>query len=279
MFKKKFIKFLFLLFFVLISFLPVKIYAQTTNVGFVPTNIWYSKDPFEQGDKIKIYTLIFNPDTRQLSGTVDFFDNSTLLGTKDFKISGTTAQDIYISWTVTVGSHSIFGQIENAKFLNSNGAYEVVSLAENKTETSSRTVAEKIIPATSDSGSSQIGQAVDKVVNSIQNIGQTVENKIPTSITKPVTTATNSVENLRNTLGVNITQSKLAAKQAVAVLNSTEPMLKNAIEVSYIQKPFAYVKLFFFTVLDFIFSHRVIFYGILILIAFLILRFIWNLVF
>src|SRR3989338_5661631 len=48
-------------------------YAQSSNAGFVPGNIWYSLDPFLEGDKIKIYTLIFNPDPRELSGTVIFF--------------------------------------------------------------------------------------------------------------------------------------------------------------------------------------------------------------
>jgi len=55
-------------------------YAQSSNAGFVPGNIWYSLDPFLEGDKIKIYTLIFNPDPRELSGTVVFFDNSVFLG-------------------------------------------------------------------------------------------------------------------------------------------------------------------------------------------------------
>ena len=59
-----------------------KILAQSSNTGFVPGNIWYSKDPFEEGDKVKIYTFIFNPDSRELSGTVIFFDKTVLLGKK-----------------------------------------------------------------------------------------------------------------------------------------------------------------------------------------------------
>ena len=74
--------------FLIFSLLPIqKIFAQSSNTGFVQANIWYSKDPFEEGDKVKIYTFIFNPDTRELSGTVIFFDNTVMLGKKDFIVS------------------------------------------------------------------------------------------------------------------------------------------------------------------------------------------------
>src|SRR3989338_6753006 len=121
--------------FLIFSLLPIqKIFAQDSNTGFVSGNIWYSQDPFEEGDKIKIYTFIFNPDNRELFGTVIFFDKTILLGKKDFTIPAKTANDISIDWTVTVGDHTIFAKIENAKFLVSKGKYEEVYLAENETE-------------------------------------------------------------------------------------------------------------------------------------------------
>ena len=171
--------------FVVFSLLPIgKVLAQTTNAGFVPQNIWYSIDPFTEGDKIKIYTLIFNPDTRSFSGTVDFFDNNTLLGTKDFNVAGTSAKDVFISWTVTAGDHQIFGQIENAKFLNSNGSYTNISITDNKTSTSSRTVASKIVAQNINNGINSADQAFNNTVNSIQNIGNTAKNILPTSVFK-----------------------------------------------------------------------------------------------
>ena len=90
--QKKFLIFLFLT----LLFPINKISAEIANVGFIPDNIWYSKDPFFEGDKIKIYTLIFNPDGRELSGTVSFFDKTILLGKKDFRVSGNGVKDISI---------------------------------------------------------------------------------------------------------------------------------------------------------------------------------------
>src|SRR5438552_250675 len=109
---RKFWAILVLLFFLM----PVGALAQS-NAGFIPSNIWYSKDPFEEGDKIKIYTLIFNPDSRQLSGTVSFFDQDNLLGKKTFTVTAKGVKDIAIDWMATVGSHKIYAKIESAQFL------------------------------------------------------------------------------------------------------------------------------------------------------------------
>src|SRR3989344_6452613 len=119
--------------FLIFSILPTtKILAQSSDIGFVSENIWYSEDSFEEGDKIRIYTFIFNPDSRELSGTVLFFDKTVLLGKKDFAVPPKRALDVSIDWTVVAGDHTIFGKIEDAKFLVSTGNYEQASISENE---------------------------------------------------------------------------------------------------------------------------------------------------
>jgi len=148
----------------LLCLLPVfKIQAQDSNAGFVPGNIWYSPDPFEEGDKIKIYTVLFNPDAREFSGTVIFFDKTTFLGKKDFKVGARSVLDVSIDWTVSVGEHVIFAKIENAKFLISAGKYEEVYLLGNQTEESERTVKKKII--TQASQENVVGNLKEDIVN------------------------------------------------------------------------------------------------------------------
>src|SRR6185436_8374955 len=75
-----------------------KIFAQSSNAGFAPGNIWYSQDSFQEGDKVRIYTIVFNPDGRQLSGTVIFFDNSVFLGKKDFTVEPKAVKDVFMEW-------------------------------------------------------------------------------------------------------------------------------------------------------------------------------------
>lgn len=257
-----------------------KIFAQTTNAGFVPGNIWYSKDPFAEGDKIKIYTLIFNPDTRKFSGTVNFFDNSILLGTKKFNVAGTSTEDVSIDWTATAGDNEIFAQIQNAKFLSTNGTYVDANLAENKTSTSSRTVTPKVVTQNISNGINSVDGAFNSTINSIQNIGNTAKNVIPESTSQIAVSTTNNVDKfIANTSAIlqstrNQTQNNLNALNDKKNSSSTD-----TINTSDFQKPFDYITLFLLTILLFILKYKILFYGIIILIVFLILRYIWQLIF
>lgn len=270
------------------------IFAQISNVGFIPANIWYSKDPFEEGDKIKIYTLVFNPDDRELSGTVVFFDNSTFLGKKDFKTSPKSVKDIYIDWTVDVGNHTIFAKIENAKFLISKDKYEEVYVAENKTEESKRNVSKKII--------AEIPEKILDSVNSsapVSGIQKTIKENTPVFVTKTIDNTTNFLENIRENSKNSLENKKGEVQKEIDVLNKMKidkeakitedgnikkgETVKEAIkskETSNIAlKPFKYAEYFVLATLAFVFKNKIVFYGILFLIIFWILRFIWRLIF
>jgi hypothetical protein len=248
--------------------------AQTSNAGFIPSNIWYSKDPFEEGDKIKIYTLIFNPDSREFSGTVIFYDKNTLLGKKNFVVAAKGVKDISIDWTVNVGDHSIFATIENAKFLISDGKYEIVSISGNKTQESSRTVSKKIIPKISDAINS------DFATNQIQNVQNLITENTPDFISKPMVLGAETVEEFRSSVGENTNNKKVELKKELEVLNSKKATPSDTkIDNNKILKPWKYVQYFFMTLLSFIFNNKIIFYPISAILVFLLLRFIWRKIF
>lgn len=253
--------------------LPVlKTQAQSSNAGFVPGNIWYSVDPFEEGDKIKIYTVLFNPDSRQFSGTVIFFDKTTFLGKKDFKVEARSVQDISIDWTVNVGDHTIFAKIENAKFLISLGKYEEVYLSGNQTEESKRTVKKKLVSSTSSDNiiSNLKGEIINTSSKSVEDIGKLVEDNTPNIIAKPVISVVNSLEDLRDKIGISSQDSKVEIKKDL----KSEDKDKGKLDT-----PFNYIKLFFFTLVSFIFNHKIIFYLLSLAILFYIARYIWRLIF
>jgi len=267
---------LFLIFF----FVPMgRLLAQTTNAGFVPGNIWYSEDPFSEGDKIKIYTLIFNPDTRKFSGTVDFFDNSTLLGTKNFNVAATSTEDIYISWTVTAGDHQIYGQIQNAKFLTSSGTYIDANLTQNQTSKSSRTVASKVVAQNINNGINTVDGTFNNALSSIQNLGNTAKNILPSSVPQLVTTVTNTLDGLRSNLETTVDNAQKQTQNNIDSFKNTKTSSTNSINTATIQEPFYYVGLYFLTILAFILKYKILFYGIIVVIALVVLRFIWNLIF
>ena len=68
----------------LFLFTPVFAVETLSNTGFVPSNIWYSKDPFYAGDNIRIYSVIFNGSAKDLRGRINFYNNKALLCTSEF---------------------------------------------------------------------------------------------------------------------------------------------------------------------------------------------------
>ncbi|OGI63295.1 hypothetical protein A2818_01560 [Candidatus Nomurabacteria bacterium RIFCSPHIGHO2_01_FULL_40_12] len=254
-------------------------HAQSSNAGFVPGNIWYSLDPFEENDKIQIYTVLFNPDQREFSGTVIFFDKTTFLGKKDFAIGAREVKDMFIDWTVTAGDHTIFAKIENAKFLISAGKYEDVYLLGNQTEESKRTVAKKIISKTvaEDDINKNSISVIDNVnaisSKSIENIKKVIGENTPEFLVEPIISTAIATENFRSDMDQTLENKKETIQNQIKTLES------NKTETNKFLKPFKYVESFFFALLSFIFNSKIIFYGSLVIIIFLILRYIWHLIF
>jgi len=115
--------------------LPVGAAAQETvsNVGFLSRPIWYSKSPFFAGETVRIYTIVYNSGKDDLLGTVEFKNGDTVLGAKDFSVSGGgKTQHVWIDWTAEEGEHTISADIVNARISPVGGTEEKVSLAERR---------------------------------------------------------------------------------------------------------------------------------------------------
>lgn len=270
-----------------------KALAQTTKAGFISGNIWYSQDSFQEGDNIKIYTAVFNPDTRQLSGTVVFFDNNIYFNKKDFTVGANGVKEVFIDWTVTAGDHTIFGKIENAKFLISPGKYEEVYLAQNETIKSSRTIDKKIVvspptPTTTDSTNNTTGSVsgnlnINSLINSASNVGQDsvksigkiIENSTPNFISEPVVATVGAIETFRQDMAITSKNKKTEVQKEIDKLNSgnTTDSKKNTgvIVTNDFMKPLKFTELFALALFSNIFDNKFIFYTLLSLFAFLLL--------
>lgn len=276
--------------FLILSLFPIyRTHAENSSAGFVSANIWYSKDPFSEGDKIKIYTFIFNPDKRELSGAVVFFNKTVFLGKKNFVVPGNGANEIYIDWTATVGDHEIFGKIESAKFLISAGKYEEVYIVENETEHSKRTVSKTIIPNSNDNINSVSDSISGSAISDqIQNIEKIVKENTLEFISKPLSLVADKVEEFRAETGATISDKKEAVQAEIDVLKKptdlktyedsklapkeTEPAQKT----NPLLTPFKYAELFFFKLASLIFNNKIVFYGILGIAIFFLLRVAWR---
>ena len=100
------------------------------NLGFLEGNIWYSKDPFFAGDKVRIYSAVYNSGVHDLVGSVEFLDNGALLGSVPFLVQGGGhMKDVWIDWTATKGDHKISARIVNAKLAVIGGKEESIAIA------------------------------------------------------------------------------------------------------------------------------------------------------
>lgn len=262
--------------------------AQTSSAGFIPGNIWYSKDPFQEGDKIKIYTLIFNPDNRQLSGTVFFFNKTTFLGNKDFTATGKGLKDISIDWTATAGDNVIFAQIQNAKFLNSNNTYEDASLSETKTSESKRSVSKKITTTTNTNNISVNTEKDNIATDTISSVQNFITENTPEVVAKTIDTTTTKLETFRKDLSVSSTNKKEEVKKEIKNIEKiantssskdTKVAGSSASNQGVFLKPFKYTELFALSLFSTVFNNKYIFYGLIVLVIFFIVRFVIKKIF
>lgn len=305
MFKKEI--FLFAIFLIILVGISFRVANAESRAGFIQGNIWFSQEPLEEGARVKIYTMIFNPENKDLSGSILFFDNTTLLGQKDFSVTAGGLKDISINWTVNIGAHTIFARIQNAKFLLSNGEYEDVDLKESISEKNIQVVKQKIIPKTEEKNNA-ISEEENKVItpDSVQNLANLIQEKIPPFVAKPLLVVANQAEEIRNNLSEATENKKLEVKEEIQILNETKPKTELTLDQEIdkelskskenqsgeevakkvekniseqIQKPLKYVGLFFLSLASYVFKTGIIFYGLALVIFILIIRFIWRKIF
>lgn len=115
--------------------------APIKNAGFVPANIWYSKDPFFAGETIRIYTIIFNGSEHDLEGTVEFLDNGVSVGKTNFSLSGGgRVRDLWVDWKATEGKHVMTARIVNTTASLAGGARRTIELDNTETGKNERSI-------------------------------------------------------------------------------------------------------------------------------------------
>lgn len=125
-------------------FVPSFLYAIETpvkNAGFVPANIWFSRDPFFDGEKIRVYTILFNGSTYDIDGTVEFLDNEVLIGKTTFALSGGgRVRDVWVDWKAKEGKHVMTARIVGATASVAGEAKRSIVLDNTETGKSERNV-------------------------------------------------------------------------------------------------------------------------------------------
>jgi hypothetical protein len=273
--------FIFFILFSLFSFA-----SASTNTGIIPGQIWYSKEPLVEGETVKIYTLVWNADTNPLTARIEFYDKNVVLGSRDIVVDPEHSKDVSVSWKVTAGDHLISAKIISSS-ITSSGKKQNILLENNATEADKQFVSVLIKNANGSPASTS-----DVLKNELNKASSAVDVALPNSIGASVSSLDSFRENQAHNVGVSIAEtqkqidkinlSKDMVKSATAsktdTKNKTLPQVKSqeAKPLDGTEKPIAYVRLFFLLILSFILGNKFVFYGLITLVLFLVIRFIYR---
>lgn len=272
---KKYIISLLIIFSTILVF-PIYVFASV-NSGFIPGQIWYSQETLTEGDTVNIHTAVWNGEKNSLSIKVGFYDKSVLLGNRDIVLAPLELKDVYISWKVTAGDHVISAKITSSTSTIS-GKSESVVLDHSITQSDKQTVS---VAIKNDQGVS-VSAGEDALQTQIDKTTREIDSIVPEQIRTPISNALTTIDSLRDKTSTEINTTKDETQKEVNAFKSESNIGQTTIQKTNIEdatkKPIAYIKLFLFSVLSFIFNNKIVFYSLLLIVAFYIIRFIFRLI-
>lgn len=269
-------KILFLFFIFLVFGISVaQAEEKLSNAGFTQGNIWYSKDPFFAGDVVTIHTLVFNSSTDDISGTVEFYDSDVLLGKIPFNIKPSGGyKNVSMEWKVSVGYHKIFAVIKAPRVMR-NGKLDPVSLDYYKTNENERFIKANVNK--DESATTTVANYFDEKINFAKEYA---DNNLPAPITKSASVVVNSLEGARIVSKAWVDKKGAEVNKKILTIKENEAK-KSAIgekpadfTLSSLDKPFNYMYALALSAMSSIFDSKFLFYGALLVILFLLIRFI-----
>lgn len=283
---------LLLIIFVLFAYPVFAVGPAIDNAGFVQSNIWYSKDPFYSGDKIRIYTVIFNGSAYDLSGAVEFLDNGALVGKADFALaSGGRVRDLWVDWKATEGKHTITARFANVISDGPNGKQPAV-LGSSEAGKSEKVVeldpVAKAAQAKIDDA--KAAEASARTNAKVENVIQSVSGAIPEPVKEGVSSGKTFIEEFRIGEAYQLKLAKENKQKEIAKIKAEEEKTLTAgtktvrsqtdAMLNTTEKPFAYVLLAILTIGQYLFQWQILFYGILLYFLYSLIRLgarrIWN---
>jgi len=268
--------FLSYLFIILSFFVVIPVYAETTtNSGFIPGQIWYSKASLVEGDTVNIHTAVWNGEKESFSFKVEFYDKNVILGSREVIVNSLELNDVYVPWKITSGDHVISAKIVSSQ-VSISGKKENVLIDRNITLDDRQFISVVV--------KNYLGEPIsqsDALKNQIEKTSTEINNILPEKVSTSVSNSFSTIDNLRDK---TFTQIDVAKKETQKELNAMNSEVKKSPSSSNnksniedaIKKPITYVKLFLLSLLSFVFGYKIVFYGLVLLILFFILRLIYR---
>lgn len=255
--------------------------VSTSSAGIAESAIWFSKDPFSAGEKVKISTIVYNASPYRFEGTVAFDDGGTVVATREFALPAGKSLIIEAEWIATAGKHDLRAKIAAQRFTDASGGSVANAPAFVATGKETRNVlplppspSPSVSTGTTSKGFAEHApEAVRAVASSTTPVIGVVE-----------TWRTGKADDAGLALRANIAAVTTNASSTATITPSVErdawDVFKGGVILGEAWKsPFDYAKLFLLLVWRFLFAHPVAFYVILALVALKIIKTLWRLIF
>ncbi len=218
-----------------------------SNTGFIKSGLWYSKDPFFDGDNIRIYTIVFNGSEYDLKGEVFFEDNGKVICKGSFASTVGRTQEIWCDWKATKGEHKITARIVNPKISPIGEALRSVILDNYISGVSERVVdifipTKNITTDKNENSTTSVNVTEQKIEQGLNAVRENVNEVVPKEITKE---------------DIDKTKEKIVSYIPESIKNKADSFSKKT-GLDKLKDPFSYVIDFFIASYKFIINDPIL---------------------
>ena len=263
------------------------------STGFVDSPLWISPASPNEGEMVTLSALFHNAEPETITGSIDFYDGTTLLDEKAVTLRSDEVATVSTSFAIPAGTHLFSASSKGMSQISTTGTLQVIPVALPDVKLPMEFVSKTIVPA-ADAGNSVGDDSTSMILQQVSNAQNAVLSALPPDTKATVTNTTNAVDNWRAAQAADFVQSRDAAQSALNATNpsastargsSANTVSKKPSTAKTTQKPanseasagpFTYVKYLVFSALAFLFGSAVVFYLAALLIIYLIFRFIFS---
>lgn len=250
-----------------IFFAKIAFAGIASPTGIIPGALWYSKETFTADETIKIYTALWNGEKENLQAKVEFYDKNVVLGTRDVNVLPEQLLEVSVPWKVTSGDHILSAKIASSRINN-------VSIILNNNQTEKKRI---FVPILVENENGEKVTTSNSIKDQIKKTTTEIENSLPSSISSSVSNIFAKMDEARSDLSQKIIISKDQAKSDLENIKSGAG--EDSTDKSSIRKPIAEIKAFSLQALSYLFQNKTLFYIVLAVVLFFILKFIFRAIF
>jgi predicted RND superfamily exporter protein len=254
------------LFLLVLSFVCPFFFARadvSNNLNFLPNEVWYSEENLKEGKTVNIYAGLWNGTDNLVNTKVEFYDKSTLLGSREVSVESKKLREVSVSWKITAGEHTISAKIISPKSVVA-GEDEDLKIKDNATKNDRLNIS---VVVKDDKGEEvKTSEALDGIVDKAE---EKVNDILDEDVKEKISVSLGAVEEYRLEKGEQIKEFEKEAEEKVEQIKSEDEDEQEGLTG-------AMIKMYFWKIISFIFENKTVFYIVTIVLTFCVLRAIYR---